>query len=83
MTSSYQNMKSSAPKATPSDHFTPLRRCKVMVLPSSDQFHDSARLGSTVRPSLESRRSTGSIPIRLLASPNSPVEECIVRAVPP
>src|SRR5215472_11178616 len=83
ITSSYQNMKSSAVKGTPSDHFTPLRRCSVMVLPSSDQVQDSARLGSTVRPSLESRRITASMPIRLLASPNSPVEECMVRAVPP
>src|SRR6516162_3235449 len=74
ITSSYQNMKSSAPKGTPSDHFRPLRRWSVMVLPSSDQLQDSARLGSTVRPSSELSRSTDSMPIRLLASPNSLVE---------
>src|SRR5258707_15892127 len=80
--SSYQNMKSSAVKGAPSDHFMPLRRNKVVRRPSALISKPFATLGVILVPvtsqnsSLSEERTR--LPFSLSPGPRNPR-----RQVPP
>ncbi len=82
MTSSHQNITSSAVTGAPSDHFRPSRSLKVYSLPSWLRWIVSAKLGMTCCHSM-SQRSRFSQPTVRLSQTLSAGPRIVVRQVPP